>query len=210
MNRGVVEQIGSPSEIYNFPKTLFVASFVGNLNKLDCTVLDADHGKVGYNGTVISTGARLSDPIGSTVTLMLRPEELQLGTGGGENRLSGRIEAVNFLGAIARIMLNLDGTQVAVDVFNERQLELPRAGQPHTVSFPSHACWVMEQMNHVKRQNPIYARPVTTSLTVKRAMLRTILVRVMLNSSRSSKHSLSPVELGSCKRITSDFEAQGG
>jgi len=146
MNRGVVEQVGSPSEIYNFPKTLFVASFVGNLNKLDCTVLDADRGKVGYNGTVISTGARLSDPIGSTVTLMLRPEELQLGIGGGENRLSGQVEAVNFLGAIARILLNLDGTPVAVDVFNERQLELPRAGQPHTVSFPSHACWVMEKV----------------------------------------------------------------
>ena len=42
MNRGVVEQVGSPSEIYNFPKTLFVASFVGTLNVIEGIVRDAD------------------------------------------------------------------------------------------------------------------------------------------------------------------------
>ena len=38
MNQGVIEQVGAPFEIYNFPKTSFVASFVGTLNMLDARV----------------------------------------------------------------------------------------------------------------------------------------------------------------------------
>ena len=41
MNAGRMEQVGPPFEIYNFPKTSFVASFVGTLNQLRCTVVDA-------------------------------------------------------------------------------------------------------------------------------------------------------------------------
>ena len=44
MNQGVIEQVGAPFEIYNFPKTAFVASFVGTLNVLDATVLDPQTG----------------------------------------------------------------------------------------------------------------------------------------------------------------------
>jgi putative spermidine/putrescine transport system ATP-binding protein len=145
MNRGVIEQVGTPFEIYNFPKTLFVASFVGNLNRLVCTVVDADRGELAFNGSPIRTSLQLSKPNGSTVRLMLRPEELHSGLNGGYNNLTGRVESVNFLGSTARVVISLGDTAVAMDVFNERQLELPRVGQTHTVSFASHACWLLEE-----------------------------------------------------------------
>ena len=143
MNRGAIEQVGTPFEIYNYPQTLFVASFVGTLNKLPCVVSDAKHGQVDHKGLTINTGAALPEANGAPVTVMLRPEELRLGPDGGENQMMGLIDSVSFLGSTARVVLNLNGTPVTIDVFNERKLQLPQVGQLHTVSFPPHACWVM-------------------------------------------------------------------
>lgn len=143
MSKGVMEQVGTPFEIYNYPTTHFVASFVGTLNQLRCTVTDAANGKVRYDGQVIDTGTPIAEGNGANVTLMLRPEELRLGEGGGENRLIGTIEQVSFQGATIRVTVNLGSTTLTLDVFNERTLQLPKTGQQYTLSFPPHACWVM-------------------------------------------------------------------
>ena len=76
---------------------------------------------------------------------MLRPEELRFGADGGDNRLTGQVEAVNFLGSTVRVLVRLGESTLTLDVFNERKLELPKVGQNYTVSFPPHACWVMPE-----------------------------------------------------------------
>ena len=53
MNQGVIEQVGTPFEIYNFPKTAFVASFVGTLNVVDATVVDPQPGALQVAGQTI-------------------------------------------------------------------------------------------------------------------------------------------------------------
>jgi len=143
MSKGVVEQIGTPFEIYNTPRTLFVASFVGTLNKLACTVVDAAAGHLSFNGQPLQTGRAIAQANNSPVTIMLRPEELNFGAENGENRLEGKVEAVNFLGAIVRVTINVGGTNLTLDVFNERKLNVPQVGQTYPISFPAHACWVM-------------------------------------------------------------------
>jgi putative spermidine/putrescine transport system ATP-binding protein len=143
MSRGNMEQVGTPFEIYNYPRTLFVASFVGTLNQIQCTVADSVHGIVKYGGTTLATGTTLTEPAGSPVTLMLRPEELRLGSEGGENHLAGTIESVNFLGSTIRVAVKVGASPIILDVFNERRLNLPKVGETHTLSFPPHACWVM-------------------------------------------------------------------
>jgi putative spermidine/putrescine transport system ATP-binding protein len=143
MSRGNMEQVGTPFEIYNYPRTLFVASFVGTLNQIQCTVADSVHGLVKYDGQTLATGTTLTEITGSPVTLMLRPEELRLGTEGGENRLNGTIESVNFLGSTIRVAVKVGAAPIILDVFNERRLNLPKVGETHTLSFPPHACWVM-------------------------------------------------------------------
>src|SRR6185503_20293129 len=50
MNEGRVEQIGTPFEIYNNPKTRFVASFVGTLNILKGTIVDPAVGRILIDG----------------------------------------------------------------------------------------------------------------------------------------------------------------
>jgi putative spermidine/putrescine transport system ATP-binding protein len=145
MNAGRMEQVGRPFEIYNFPKTSFVASFVGTLNQLRCTVVEATKGQLSFDGQTFSTATPIRSPNGSTVVAALRPEELHFGRFDGENHLTGTVETVTFLGAIVRMRLRLGSSLVTLDALNERRLTLPEVGQTQTVSFPPHACWVMAE-----------------------------------------------------------------
>src|SRR5215510_12673934 len=61
MNEGRVEQIGTPFEIYNFPRTRFVASFVGTLNILRGRVTDAAGGRIVVDDQEISTARGIVD-----------------------------------------------------------------------------------------------------------------------------------------------------
>jgi putative spermidine/putrescine transport system ATP-binding protein len=147
MNKGLIEQVGPPFEIYNYPRTPFVASFVGTLNRLHCTVVDAAGGLLRHEGQTFRAPAPLLEANGAEVALMLRPEELRLGADGGPNQLAGQVQSVSFLGAVVRVQLRCGETALTLDLFNERQLKLPEVGQTHLISFPPHACWVMAHTN---------------------------------------------------------------
>jgi putative spermidine/putrescine transport system ATP-binding protein len=152
MSDGRIEQIGTPSEIYNFPSTAFVASFVGTLNLVTAAVIDAPSGRISLDGQEVRTSRAIADvPADRRVTLALRPEGIQLGEGDpGANRLHGAVEDINFLGSIVRIRLRLgegveggEPTVIALDTFNEPHLRLPDVGSATTVSFPPEACFVL-------------------------------------------------------------------
>jgi putative spermidine/putrescine transport system ATP-binding protein len=152
MNEGHIEQIGVPSEIYNFPTTAFVASFVGTLNLVSAGVIDASAGRVSVAGQEVHTNRAITGAgPDAVVTLALRPEGISLGDGPeGSNRVRGTIEDINFLGSIVRIRLHLgdggDGkapTTIALDTFNEPHLMVPTVGADVTVSFPREACFVL-------------------------------------------------------------------
>jgi len=152
MSDGRIEQIGTPSEIYNFPNTAFVASFVGTLNLVTAGVVDAPAGRLSIDGQQVKTSKAITDagPDGR-VTLAVRPEGIELGEGeAGANQLKGTVEDINFLGSIVRIRVKVgdgdDGatpTVVALDAFNEPHLRLPDVDQAVTISFPPEACFVL-------------------------------------------------------------------
>lgn len=144
MNAGHVEQIGTPFEIYNYPNTSFVASFVGTLNQLRCRVVDAATARLSLDGQEFSASAPLN-ATAKEIVIMLRPEEMHLGRREGENHLKGTVESVAFLGAVVRIRAKLGDSIVTLDALNERQLNLPRVGESIDLSFPPHACWVMSE-----------------------------------------------------------------
>jgi putative spermidine/putrescine transport system ATP-binding protein len=145
MNAGRIEQIGGPFEIYNFPRTTFVAGFVGTLNQLRCTAEDPAAGKLSFDGQVFSAGSPVAAAKGQPVLAMLRPEELRFGATEGENHLNGVVERVTFLGSIVRLYIRLGTSTVTLDALNERRLTLPKVGDTQTVSFPAHAVWVLPE-----------------------------------------------------------------
>jgi len=143
MSKGHIEQVATPFEVYNYPLTLFVASFVGTLNQLTCTVEDGPNGTVRYQDRIFSTPNPIQQSKGAEVIVLLRPEELRLGESGGQNRLTGTVRTVKFHGSVVRVALEQAGQIITLDLFNERLLKLPKVGEIYTISFPPHACWVM-------------------------------------------------------------------
>ena len=143
MNAGRMEQVGQPFEIYNFPRTEFVAGFVGTLNQLRVTVVEAAAGRLAFADHTIAAGGPVDAANGATVLAMLRPEELHFRTAAGENQLTGKVESVTFLGALVRVQLSVGPARITLDALNERRLNLPKVGEMQTVSFPPHAVWVM-------------------------------------------------------------------
>ena len=148
MSQGRIEQVGTPSQIYNFPATEFVARFVGTLNILSARVVDPITARIDVGGQEL----RASEPVagrsaGATVSVAIRPEAVTLGDGAaGSNRLAGRIDDITFLGSIVRIRVRLgaDGGTVLFDTFNNPQLALPARGTDVAIAFPPEACLVLE------------------------------------------------------------------
>jgi putative spermidine/putrescine transport system ATP-binding protein len=144
MSEGRIEQIGAPPEIYNFPATPFVASFVGTLNLLQANVVDGPTARLSLDGQEIH-GARPGAAAGQRVTVALRPEAVELGESGGSNRLRGTVEDVSFLGSIVRTRIRLgDAATLSFDQFNDPGLAASTIGDPITVSFPPEATLVLE------------------------------------------------------------------
>jgi len=148
MSDGRIEQIGTPSEIYNFPATPFVASFVGTLNLVDAGVVDAAGARLAIAGQEV----RAARPItvagnGAQVLVALRPESLSLGNGpDGANRLRGTVDEVSFLGSIVRVRLRAgDGVLVSLDTFNDPNLVAPSHGDPVTAWFAPEAVLVLDR-----------------------------------------------------------------
>ncbi len=143
MNKGFIEQVGPPFEIYNYPTTAFVAHFVGQLNVLPARVVDATAGRLALGEQTIVLDALPAAENGQMVTLAVRPEELELGTAEGSNNVRGAVESITFLGSIVRVRVNTGEATLNADLFNERQLVLPKAGDIVTVNFPPHSAWVL-------------------------------------------------------------------
>ncbi|MBE2200632.1 MAG: ABC transporter ATP-binding protein [Anaerolinea sp.] len=147
MNESRIEQVGTPFEIYNFPTTLFVASFVGTLNILPGQVAQPGSDQVWVDGQQIRASRPVPDAMGAgPISLALRPELLSLnGHGAAENQLHGRVETISFLGSIVRIQVRLQEHALFLDEFNNPHLALPNIGDAVSVSFQREACLVLQQ-----------------------------------------------------------------
>ncbi|MFI5253995.1 MAG: ABC transporter ATP-binding protein [Candidatus Limnocylindrales bacterium] len=147
MSEGRIEQVGTPFEIYNFPQTAFVASFVGTLNHLEATVVDPAAGLVRVEDQQLRVAKPITDRrAGETVSVAIRPEALALGEAApGVNQLRGTIAQVTFLGSIVRIRIQLGaGTSISFDTFNNPHLAVPAEGQAVALAVPPEACLILK------------------------------------------------------------------
>jgi putative spermidine/putrescine transport system ATP-binding protein len=146
MNEGRVEQIGSPFEIYNYPRTRFVASFVGTLNILQGRIVDPEGGKIAIDGQEIrAVRGVVNGAPGDMRAVALRPEAIvRGGEGGARNRIDGTIEEVNFLGAVVRIRVRIADNSVSLDTFNSPTAPPPKRGDRVTLSFAPEDVLILE------------------------------------------------------------------
>jgi sn-glycerol 3-phosphate transport system ATP-binding protein len=136
LNKGIVEQIGSPGEIYDRPATLFVANFIGSppMNLLAGRISSQTGAFTITGGPTLPLPQPLSAAGGSDLILGVRPENLQLGevpANGTFARLDLLVEYCERLGAENLAYGRLGTQQVVVRLPHEK---LPAAGERLTLT----------------------------------------------------------------------------
>jgi putative spermidine/putrescine transport system ATP-binding protein len=146
MSEGRIEQVGTPFEVYNFPRTRFVASFVGTLNILRGKVGDPAKGTITVDGQEIVSARGVADAQpGEMRSVALRPEAVVLtDPGGTRNRMQGTIEEVSFLGSVVRVRVRFKDNVISLDTFNSPSVVPPERGKPVTVTFAHEDLLVLE------------------------------------------------------------------
>jgi spermidine/putrescine transport system ATP-binding protein len=142
MNRGRIEQLGAPDELYERPTTPFVAGFLGISNMLPGTVVGPDSIRLA-DGTVVQ--AQVNGKSG-TVSAGVRPEKITIGEGGGANVLQGTVSESAYLGVATQLVVRTAAGEVQVFAQNiDAGGRVPSPGSEVTLSWSPESTFVMEQ-----------------------------------------------------------------
>jgi putative spermidine/putrescine transport system ATP-binding protein len=148
MRKAVIEQVGTPIEIYTSPKTLFVATFIGTTTRFEALVQEGQSGQIRSGEIVLETGRDLSAEFkdGDPVIVFVRPEAIRIAEVGekvqADNVLVAKLESVTLLGPVIRLSLNCEGMPLVADVNTTERSRFSR-GEDVLVCFPASACRVM-------------------------------------------------------------------
>lgn len=136
MNRGRIEQAGTPAQIYDAPETPFVANFVGALNILDATVTNASRGVLKFGKSEIRLDRRLNAR--GPVKLAIRPEDLEIGPSATSAcSLDLVVKDVVFLGPLLRVKGTCEGAELTLDLAGAARSLAPSRSQSITIGFES-------------------------------------------------------------------------
>jgi spermidine/putrescine transport system ATP-binding protein len=123
MKEGHIEQIGTPAEVYEAPRSSFVAAFIGDTNFLEGAVSEVVDGEyvrlaIAGFGTVLGFNDAQRQP-GMPVYLSVRPEKIRISReapadDGRHNTFAGRVEDVVYLGTHTRFWVSVGGKRIAV------------------------------------------------------------------------------------------------
>jgi spermidine/putrescine transport system ATP-binding protein len=150
MNRGRIEQLGAPDELYERPRTSFVARFLGASNLLTGTVEDSASVRL-RSGAVLRVADELP-PTGTTVAVGIRPEKLHLDADGGPNRLSGTVKELSYVGVATQYIVDTADGRLMVYVQNTRPgAHAVEPGAAVALSFGPETTFVVE---HTEEEPP--------------------------------------------------------
>jgi spermidine/putrescine ABC transporter ATP-binding subunit len=145
LNRGRIDQVGPPGEVYERPVNPFVGRFLGEANLIEGTIAAQAKDVLRL---ILPSGQVLHAPPGSTThngrgMLFIRPERVEIAPGtsapGGErgNALKGRVRRCSFLGNILRYAVDVDGVApITVDLQNAVGVMPLAAGTAVTLYWP--------------------------------------------------------------------------
>jgi spermidine/putrescine transport system ATP-binding protein len=156
MNKGKYEQLGDPEALYERPKTLFVAGFLGVSNLLPATRDGATDGYAGFrlaDGTAVRVPAALLEGRDAAIALGVRPEKIRMiepakDVPGGLNRVAGTVTHASYLGVSTQYIVTLpDGHRVTVfeqNVERATKSELWNAGEQVVLAWAPEHCFVVD------------------------------------------------------------------
>lgn len=155
MNKGNIEQVGSPLEIYQSPNSAFIAGFVGYVNILAgaikkhpekekkelCTTVSTDFGPL----EIITNGKCFEE--GNKIDLVVRPEAIRISSPKqslGVNEFHGRVKTMMYAGSMVKYVVAIGDTRIIVDQFDPINEGLHEVGEE--------CCVIMPQKVHLLNQ----------------------------------------------------------
>ena len=169
MNRGRIEQLDVPEDIYEHPGTAFVAGFIGVSNLMPGVVTNVSNGR----GSVrLDAGPELEAEVDGIATgerchAVVRPEKLRIshaGEGGGDGMpgVDGTVEASVFLGTATQIVVRLPGdvplTVLVPNASESERAHLPGGGARVRLS------WLPEHMHLVRESTESEPKPAKEAI----------------------------------------------
>jgi len=135
MEKGVVQQVGTPTEIYDFPANAFVASFIGS------PAMNLMHGQVSggvfTHGDIVSIHG-IAAPDGP-VTLGFRAEDASVVSSGGQ--INAPVYTMELLGDAAMIAVRAGGDLVSVKAAKDFRANI---GDPVSLQVPAEICHLFD------------------------------------------------------------------
>ena len=145
MDKGVIRQTGTPTEIYEFPRTKFVADFIGSINQFAGTVKSLSRDKATISckdwGSDVLVGREASLAVGQKVSVAIRPEKISIGKkkpAKGLNAAEGLVIDLGYFGKDSLYRVKLPtGTLVRVNRVNDH-----RGGESERVAKWEDKVWL--------------------------------------------------------------------
>ena len=136
MNKGIIAQMGTPTEIYYHPASEFVASFIGEANylrgKIVSNVGDGEHSVIELLGRKVEAYDRQQKAAGSDAALMLRPESVTLGDDGA---LPARVILSCFMGAYQNYHVMVGDNLIKITDYNPKGKKIYKVGDEAWLRF---------------------------------------------------------------------------
>lgn len=157
---GIIQQVGSPVEIYDHPANEFIANFVGYVNFLGATI-DTIETETG-DSTVSTEYGKLEITIeqddirvGDDVVLVIRPETLTISLSNGtakQNVLHGTLTRYMYTGSLAKCSVNLGDREMIIDLYNPRDHRNIRKNDRVEVTIPGNVHVLKREASPARRK----------------------------------------------------------
>lgn len=112
LDRGVIQQIGTPQQLYDYPENAFVAGFLGTANILKGTMQEGEF--------VTEAGQRLptSENVSGANRIVLRPQNIRLASAGSNGDIVGQVAHREFLGSQIRYLVDTPDGRIVIDMLH--------------------------------------------------------------------------------------------
>ncbi len=120
MNKGKIEQVGSPVDIYQHPVSHFVADFIGNANFVDGEIISRDHeagsAEIKMLGEVFVVKSLAADfAVGETVEVVIRPESIEVVE---DSSIKAKVISSTYMGAMQEYALTVGDYELNTETYN--------------------------------------------------------------------------------------------
>ncbi|RLC37949.1 hypothetical protein DRH27_03485 [Candidatus Falkowbacteria bacterium] len=149
MRKGRIVQTGSPVELYNYPKTIFAANFIGKCNFFTARKLSDNLIDIGGRKLAVKKNIKYDEMV-----IGIRPEKIHLKSHPGQALFTGKIDLINFLGHLYEYRINVNGNIIKAykRIKDDKLPEKYREGDKVNFSISGDDIFIFPKPKDIKKE----------------------------------------------------------